>query len=198
MSTFTPSIDPTKPWHGWDPILNNFRLKDLHRHGYVDWPGDQPYPGIEHDFTVQVPNDIILPTYPQVPDHPAFAKDRWVGINDSDFDLIRPAIRLVSCLLTEPTVLSIFNGLLRSNIERIYDQRVIDRYNTDPNNQDKITRLYRFRAINHTDDAPHFTRSRRTWRKLYQMRRCVDWQFSPLNGQWGNTISVGTPGLVQE
>lgn len=104
------------PWHGWDPILKKLRLKDLRRNGYIDtdkdWKTIDRRVAIPTDQEVfdEIDNDAL---------HPVFKQANWRGITDQDFARLRPALRLASNLLFEPTILQFFTGLMRTPLPEI-------------------------------------------------------------------------------
>lgn len=188
---FTPGLDPSRPWHGGDPILRRLRLKDYKRNGYIDWVPANEFPPLEGDY--QVANAATLAgndtEYAYAPIHPVFREENWIGLRDGDYQALGPAIRLVSSLLSEPYILTLFNGLSQKPLSQIYDAGTLARLGID--------RIYTFRPIN--NDPPGYARSRNTWTLLYRMRDAVKFTFEEsYPDTWGVTRwDDGKSGLIK-
>jgi len=70
-----------------------------------------PVPGAPAAPTVTNPNPISTPTPAPMPIHAVFAEKCWRGLKPGEYDIMAPALRLASCLLSEPSILGFFIGL---------------------------------------------------------------------------------------
>lgn len=168
------------PWHGWDPILKKLRLKDLRRNGYIDtdkdWKPIDRRVAIPTDQEVfdEIDNDAL---------HPVFKQANWKGITDQDFARLRPALRLASNLLFEPTILQFFTGLMRTPLPEITNF---------PLATAKYGKLRKFTA------APPYGKDKKgleeavaTWKSLSKLQDYVQWEFGENSrGAWGVTAAM--------
>lgn len=127
--------DPTKQWHGQDPILRRLRLKDLQRHGYIDWKEDEPLPSL----SFASPSSFVQSGRARL--HPIFKPNNWDGLAAGDFKLLLPAMQIASHLLAFPPVLAFFSGLFRRP-----HKELVPAYN--PN-----LKFYRFDTISRPDPS---------------------------------------------
>ncbi|KAF1344867.1 hypothetical protein BDV97DRAFT_402619 [Delphinella strobiligena] len=187
---FTPGLGPSRPWHGHDSVLGRLRLKDLKKNGYIDWVPANKYPPLKGDFLATGPGAIAgnHPEYAYTPIHPVFRKENWVGLSDGDYQAMAPALRLASCFLSEPYILTLFNGLCEKQLARVYARRHLGAR--------EIASVEHFRSISH--DPPDFTSSRNTWKLLYRMRDIVKFTFRARPGVYGTTRrDADKSGLVE-
>lgn len=162
---FTRSADGQSVWHGHDGILSVLKLKHLRKNGYINFSGTSPPIDLKKAVT-----DMVDPVHGHSEIHPVFARTRWIGLSEDDYKLTLPGIRMASCMLNEPSVVTFFNGLLNRPLEEIEDDGHRQRLNVEC--------LHRFRPI--ANDPPDFKMSLATVRTLIEMQRCVSWQFVAL------------------
>lgn len=175
--------DSGRPWHGWQPHLFRLRLKDLQKNGYVDYrstdPSASPYD--------PPPVDMFLPGCMYGMDiHPVFQRSNWLGLDNHDYNLIAPALRLATYLLNDANVLTFFTGVLRQPPSPIRNaEAAIAKYGM----------LYQFDLVPVT---MYHSQHAKTVRTLIDMSRCVTWEFDGNEtGTWATTNPlVHKPGLV--
>lgn len=166
-------------WHGSDKVLYTLRLGNLWRKGCIDLP-----PTLSDDAR-KIDDDFHVPSAQSLPDpdpryahsrrHPVLRERCWSAdlITPRDYRAIKPALTLASCLLSEPIVLAFYTGLLEG-VRTLDRPDVIEKYNNDPANGKNLDRLFHFGAQLGPYDRETLTR---TWRKLYEMQKHVQWGF---------------------
>lgn len=171
------------PWHGRDALLCNFRQKDLFLNDFISSPWEDPR---EEDFRVPAAlSDTLLPqgaTYADI--HPIFQRTNWLGITDTDYDLLKPALRLASCFLQEPSVFAWWRSLTHRPVEQLGDAKLTKKTGLD------FMRI-RLQTTPLTDPSA-LAESQLTWNNLHLMQWCVNLQFAPpdqMGGTWGHTTN---------
>lgn len=109
-----PGADPSYPWHGCSRLNEKFRLKDLNRHGYIDY-NDPPIPvsprSVEVDYDRK---KYYLPaTAHNEPIHPIFKPQNWPDLDAYQYEKLQPALRLALNILFEPSVMVFFAQYFR-------------------------------------------------------------------------------------
>ncbi|KAF1348906.1 hypothetical protein BDV97DRAFT_399451 [Delphinella strobiligena] len=133
----------------------------------------------------KIDDDFDIPAAQSLPDpdvghaysrtHPVLRQCCWYRdrITPQDYSAIKPALTLASCLLSEPTVLTFYTGLLEG-VRTLDRPDVIEKYNNDPANKRKLHRLFHFIAQLGPYDRETLAR---TFRRLCAMDIYVAWGF---------------------
>lgn len=163
-------------------MLRKFRLKDLHRHGFIDWINGLEMPPIDYteDRGTSQLNDVDI--------HPVFRRGRWHNISDDDYVLLLPVLRVASKFLLEPSMMAWWHGLFSPVHNTLCDPSthmkhpfakltVFDIQPWDPTRADSALA------------APE------TLRKLDQMKDFVTWEFLKLDSQAALTRPVYRDGF---
>lgn len=166
---FTPGKITCRPWHGGDPFYKRLRLKDMHRNGYIDYPGG--WPGIEDDFQVPDPSHALhdnsadtTATTHYTFIHPVFRRLNWLNVSDDEYEAFTPALRLASSILCTPHVLRFYQALLHRPLDRLNDPQAEARLGA---------RYHVFGVADLTNQDLTDTHL-----KLNDMADCVMWDFS--------------------
>ena len=159
------------------------RLKDLHEKGYIDWKGNGEFPRVKYDLKLADPLREAYPEdYEYSPTLPAFRKDNWKGLRDGDYEALLPSIRVASCILCEPSVLTFFIGLLSGSHEEINDNKAKSRLNVD--------HLYRFESV--ANDPINYEITGSTLQRLHDMEGLIKLKFGPIDGKKGSESLAAT------
>lgn len=148
-------------------VVGVFGLQTLERYGYVDYLDGAP------------PRD---PVFDGMPIHPLLGKDRFsVYITDNvslpydSYARALPALRMVTSLLNEPSIMPFFSGILdRSRYQKI---------NHWPKNVTPKTAWYRFMESNNSFDI---------WDKMARLKNCLRFRFRKFEGEDAGTAMYTT------
>lgn len=160
---WTPGFIKTKPWHGFEQILTKYRLSDLEREGFIDYPADRMPPIDEdHFFGINGTGRI----------HPVLRRSNWVDITDDDYIRLMPALRLATCFLNAPAMASWWKGLLNWPWRVLNDPRATAKYQET---------LYTFNLrLGDPDDPVCALETVEAWQKLVDMKDHVKWRFASI------------------
>lgn len=134
-----------------DFLIAGFGLKALNDNGMINYP--------------DAPANDIGPAWPTGEVHPVFARKNWLGLGDADWAHLQTALKLATCFLYDPAIITYFTSLL--NLTPL----------PDPGNKQKNKLKQDLFSFGH-DRTIHDADTIMAFKRMAEMRDRVTWEFT--------------------
>ncbi|KAI9747458.1 MAG: hypothetical protein M4579_007461 [Chaenotheca gracillima] len=102
-SSQDPNPRPDRRLTQIDPVLAKFDPHQLQAEGYLE------------------DRNVVYPPILETPIHPIFYRHRFINASDTDWDLIQPALKLATKMITNPVAMTFWHALLCGSTMRLPD-----------------------------------------------------------------------------
>ncbi|THX44732.1 hypothetical protein D6D10_00091 [Aureobasidium pullulans] len=114
-----PAYDERVSWHGGDPVLAAFSVGSLHRFGAMNLrdPNDiftVPKCSVDVDESLKNKGFEEFKNYNDTELHPVFRRKNFHKMDDYDYELLKPVLKLATDILGSFDALGFFAGLLKA------------------------------------------------------------------------------------
>ncbi|THY55058.1 hypothetical protein D6C99_03291 [Aureobasidium pullulans] len=114
-----PAYDERVSWHGGDPVLAAFSVGSLHRFGAMNLrdPNDfstVPKCSVDVDESLKNKGFEEFKNYNDTELHPVFRRKNFHKMDDYDYELLKPILKLATDILGSFDALGFFAGLLKA------------------------------------------------------------------------------------
>ncbi|THY79718.1 hypothetical protein D6C86_01518 [Aureobasidium pullulans] len=114
-----PAYDERVSWHGGDPVLAAFSVGSLHRFGAMNLrdPNDiftVPKCSVDVDESLKNKDFEEFKNYNDTELHPVFRRKNFHKMDDYDYELLKPVLKLATDILGSFDALGFFAGLLKA------------------------------------------------------------------------------------
>lgn len=199
--------DGRRPWHGFDPILLKFRLRDLQKLGYIDYRSQkdvnitdrpkegrishefEPLPPIDSDFEVTKDRrEMFVPKRRSTRYHRMFRRTRSGDDPRELYTPIHPIFRRKNWIDISDDEYKLLDPGLRLASCFLYEPSVMPfftgilrrEFTKITNVPQAVTEkfmLNRFDPIPYTSDKG-WKQQTATWKTLANMKDCISWRFN--------------------
>ncbi|GAB7350703.1 hypothetical protein MBLNU459_g1260t2 [Dothideomycetes sp. NU459] len=175
------SINRPAPWCSHDSVLQTWSFPELVHKGFVtssdpaEMEMDEPFQPLEDAMLEACMQHHGTPDVLDSEDiNPVFQFNRWRDLHHEDYNVLRPVLKLASCILEEPSLMTFFNGLI--------GQKWKDLLMTESRKVKFAGRQLQYFEPSETfDPAVSALGYHSLWQVIANMRHFVTWRFGNLD-----------------
>lgn len=182
-------------WGGNDSILQVWTFPELMQEGFItstdpdEMDFDEQFQPFHDGVLQSLMNIFNTPDLADREIHRIFQYEMWQGLHWEDYNEIRPALKLASCMLEEPSMMTFFNGLIGQPWKNVHMSDTMK-----ANHPGEVFQY--FEPSDAFDPAAAQCGFDDIWELMINMSKYIKWEFGPVDGAYGvTTADVYKPGM---